>query len=398
MKIYCVVQSSPWPATSGGAIRCFRLIQKLKRDHEVIVVLANPFDEERQRFMNGDGFGCQRRVLDSSHANRLADRIASMSIAKYRMDLLPGYRDLFRESLQRLVNEERPDLLWYYQSPSIWFTGVPTGVPTIFDMCDRESWKYALHARQQPLFRRLLIKADVPFFNAAELKRARQCDVVLMSNPDEAADLKAPGHVILLPNGFDFSNKPKIAPRDGKRLLFCGLLLYQPNIDGMLWFCKMVWPRVLKTIPDAVLDIVGRYDSRLDSLKSQRGVCVHGFVDNIEPFLTKSSCLVVPLQVGSGTRLKILEAWSNGLPIVTTSVGCAGLGAHDGETLLIANRPDDLAKKCVKLLQNPELGATLAERGFNYGKDSFDWETLYPKVDQAIAAALGNSQTAKVAT
>lgn len=95
----------------------------------------------------------------------------------------------------------------------------------------------------------------------------------------------------------------------------------------------------------------------------------------------------MPLRIAGGTRIKILESWAKGLPVVSTSIGCEGLGAEDGKHLLIGDTPEDFAEKCIVLLSSPILGQKLAQEAFNYGKETFDWEGLYPILDKALSLA-----------
>jgi glycosyltransferase involved in cell wall biosynthesis len=133
---------------------------------------------------------------------------------------------------------------------------------------------------------------------------------------------------------------------------------------------------------------VGEHGGTLSHLASMPGVVVHGFVNDLAPFIADAAGLVVPLRVAGGTRIKILEAWAKGLPVVSTSIGAEGLQPIDGENCLLGDEPADLARACVRLLGDPQLGAALAAAGFEHGKRRFSWEAVHCALDPIIELAL----------
>src|SRR5207237_4545978 len=142
---------------------------------------------------------------------------------------------------------------------------------------------------------------------------------------------RARGPVIVVPNGVDPSVfPPSPIPRE-PRVVLPASLNYRPNVLGALWFCNEVWPRVQAEVPGACFDLVGRepVDEVLD-LARLPGVEVHPDVPQIAPWLERARVVVVPLWIGSGTRLKALDAMAAGRPVVGTSIGLQGVGVIDG--------------------------------------------------------------------
>ncbi len=181
---------------------------------------------------------------------------------------------------------------------------------------------------------------------------------------EEAAGRPLPGTTI--PIAIDPADFPPIpgAP-EAKGVLHIGGLHWPPNAEGVRWFLREVWPRVRSKEPEARLFLIGARPPR--DLRSwaarDPSVVVPGFVADPTPYWQQSAALIVPVHAGSGVRVKILEAWSRGVPVVSTSIGCEGLKAQHGENLWIANSPEEFAHAIVTILRTPSEARRLSEAG-----------------------------------
>ena len=146
-------------------------------------------------------------------------------------------------------------------------------------------------------------------------------------------------------------------------LTFVGLLGTRPNRDAAEWFITDILPLVRRRIPDVEVRIVGEGGHEIEALGDDPGVTVTGHVARIEDELIRADASIVPIRFGGGTRLKILEAWSHRIPVVTTSIGAAGLDAEHETHTLIADGARDFADACVRVLTDPAVRATLADGG-----------------------------------
>jgi glycosyltransferase involved in cell wall biosynthesis len=160
------------------------------------------------------------------------------------------------------------------------------------------------------------------------------------------------------------------------RLIFCGSLDYQPNKDGLLWFYTDVWPLVRRAFPDAILTIVGRNGScrEYDQLKQDQSIEFVGQVASVIHYYNKSSIAIVPLRMGSGTRLKILEAMSLGTPVISTSIGAEGIEYADFENIVIADSTAAMADAIIHLFTNPELSKQLSVHGRALINQNYSWK------------------------
>jgi glycosyltransferase involved in cell wall biosynthesis len=178
----------------------------------------------------------------------------------------------------------------------------------------------------------------------------QQVDCVLAVSDEDAAKLRPfrrDSHIAVIPNGIftqDYHHQPEKLDLGKCVLTFTGKMDYRPNVDAMLWFASEILPLVHNTIPDAQLYIVGQKPHpRLEHLRDNDHVNLTGWVPEIYPFLSATDVYIAPLRMGSGTRLKILEAMAAGRAVVATSLASAGLPQEARETLKITDTAEAMA-------------------------------------------------------
>ncbi|MEM9773158.1 MAG: glycosyltransferase family 4 protein [Chloroflexota bacterium] len=170
--------------------------------------------------------------------------------------------------------------------------------------------------------------------------------------------------------------------RNGRRVTFLGGLHWPPNAEGMVWFYESVWPKILQEAPDALLTVIGKNPPvELAEDDGKTNLEVTGYVDDPVPFLEETAVFIVPLHSGGGMRVKIIDGWSWGLPIVSTTVGAEGVGYSDQKDIYIADTASDFAERIVDLLNNPEKAAILAQEGRTTVETRFDWHKTYKAWD-----------------
>lgn len=210
---------------------------------------------------------------------------------------------------------------------------------------------------------------------AAALERfvlARYDSVISVSEEDAAL---LPGPSVVVPNGVDLTTfAPTPLPAE-PRLLFTGTLSYLPNVDGVGWFCAEVLPLVAAQVPEVVLDVVGRAPvPAVSALHDGARVRVHADVPAVTPYLEAARVCLVPLRIGTGSRLKALEAMAAGRPTVGTTVGLAGLGLTD--QALVADEPRALADAIITVLRDDTCAQRLAAAGRAHVEQAFGWEAI----------------------
>jgi polysaccharide biosynthesis protein PslH len=164
-----------------------------------------------------------------------------------------------------------------------------------------------------------------------------------------------------------------------------GTMIYLPNITGILWFVHEVWPRILAKVPHMTLTIAGKNPppeiQKLSNSNHHEGIRITGYLPDPKPYLEEAGVFIVPLLAGGGMRVKIIDAWRWGLPVVSTSIGAEGIDYSEGENILIADSPEDFANAVVRVLTEPDLAQRLRLNGRQWVEQHYDWQTVYPAWD-----------------
>jgi glycosyltransferase involved in cell wall biosynthesis len=197
-------------------------------------------------------------------------------------------------------------------------------------------------------------------------------------------------------NGADTDDLADIGPDpDEHRVLFTGTLAFGPNASAVQWLAREVWPLVLREIPEAQLDIVGRIPSpatlALDELPS---VTVHADVPAVKPFIEQASVCTLPMLEGGGTRLKLTEAFAAARPVVATTNGATGIDGIDGEHLLIGDTPQEFADAIVRLLRDPALRLELGTNARKLAQEKYSWSALGDKFSEALTEVVAEKGSA----
>jgi glycosyltransferase involved in cell wall biosynthesis len=160
-------------------------------------------------------------------------------------------------------------------------------------------------------------------------------------------------------------------------VVFVGGLEWFPNHDALRHFCEDILPRVRAAGHDVPVRWVGRApEPTRRAYRTQHNVELTGYVEDIRPLVRNAACYVVPLRVGGGTRLKILDAWAMGKAVVSTSIGCEGLAAEDGRNILIRDDPDGFAQAVCAVLQDEALQRRLGAEGRRTVERLYEWERI----------------------
>lgn len=208
--------------------------------------------------------------------------------------------------------------------------------------------------------------------------------------------LEPDARVTVVPNGVDLGyfggcrgGLEWAGLQQSSRLVFTGALWYRPNVDAMVFFIHDVWPHIRAQRPEACISIVGaRPSPEVQALATVEGVEIFPSVRDVRPFLSAASVAVVPLRLGTGTRLKILEALAAGLPVVSTTLGAEGLELASGRDLLLADSPVGFATAVLWLLAHPGQAQRLTEQGYRTVRRSYDWTSIGARFQDVLAASL----------
>lgn len=223
-----------------------------------------------------------------------------------------------------------------------------------------------------------------------ERQVCRAADRVVAVSEADAAALRRllPGlDVTVVPNGvdLDFLQPGVVPPQPGMSphaLVFTGKMDYRPNVDAVLWFVDAVLPLILQQAPNAHFYVVGQQPhARLARLAQHPAVTLTGRVPDVRPYIAGAGVYVVPLRIGGGTRLKVLEAMAMGRPIVSTRLGCDGFTFTGGQEVVFADEPAAFAAAVLALLRDPTQAAALGRRARQHVEAELGWDAIVPRLE-----------------
>jgi glycosyltransferase involved in cell wall biosynthesis len=260
------------------------------------------------------------------------------------------------------------------------------GRPVIYDAHNIWSELARRGARiRHSRFRRTIGSIYARAVRSVEVDAWQRADLSLATSLRDASIIgSATGHVEVIPNGVDLDayRPPEGAgasddvPDGGVQVVFVGLLAYGPNGNAARELIEDIMPRVERLIPGVELTIVGDKAPPALLALARANVTFTGRVDDVRPIVGRAGAVAVPLRVGSGTRLKILEALAMARPVVTTSLGAEGLPLVDGTHALIADDPEDFSDALIRVLDDPDLAQRLGQNGRELVEASFGWRSI----------------------
>ena len=224
--------------------------------------------------------------------------------------------------------------------------------------------------------------------------RARLVAVVCSDLDASRAGGKGFVEVRVVPNGYPSPAFPvgRVAVSERPTVVFAGTLRYPPNADGARWLAEEVAPRLRSRVPECRVRLVGRHQPAQRTLHDPPRVELVGPVDDIASELARADVVVVPVRYGSGTRLKVLEAFAHRVPVVSTTLGAEGLDVTDGAEVLLADDPDAFADACARLLGGSDLRRRLVERAQAHFRERFSAELVEQQVE-AVARKVAHAGT-----
>ncbi len=391
-RILVVVDAYPWPMRDGYRQRVGHIVEMLARRAEVDLFVVVEPDEA-----TAESAEAAARVAISVVARR--SRFVGAAVG-----LLTGSP---RRISQRAWGPARAQLREFAAGPYdlVWFehadtyaalrTAVPAGLRAVVDLDNLEDWTLRRSRSAGVAEGALTLVGGLRSWLGLVLDRIDECRwrrlqrriresaayVTVCSQSDQRR-LGGP-RTMVVPNGYEWNGPAADLPRPPV-LLMVGMFRYAPNLEAARFLGKEVVPLLRAEYPEAEVRIVGRHDDRLLPLGQIEGLSVIGEVDEISSELAAARVAVVPVLSGSGTRIKILEAWAHGLPVVATSIGCDGLAAEDGEHLLVADTPEEFASACGRLLLDDELWRTIAGGGHRLWNERFRWIRVAEELDRIL--------------
>ena len=387
MKILFLSPTVPFPLTDGGRIRVFNLLKQIAEKSDVTLLALETQTTDADGVAELQRLGIQVHLVPNaptlprvSFGTLVKAFLRRQPITVARYDVR-AYRQKFRE----LIADQIFDLVHYEMFHTAQFH-TETHLPGVLSQQNVDSaiwrrlcsetanlfYKFA-YWTQQLAFQRYE-RVLSPKFNAVTCTSDIDAAVFQHHCPDDAIEI--------IPNGVDVTHYlPDFTTEAPAHLIYIGSMDWYPNEDAVAFFADEVLPQIQEKVPDVGFSIVGGNPSgRVQKLAERDGVVVTGRVPEIKPYFAEATVFVVPLRIGSGTRLKILEALAMGKAIVSTTVGAEGLDLRDGEEIFIADEPTAFADAVTRLLTDSELRRRIGENGRTRVEQDYDWRSIGEKL------------------
>lgn len=390
MRVLLLTQVLPYPPDSGPKVKTYYVLKYLAERHDVTLV---SFVRDTDK------------VEHVEHLKSLCKKVVTVPITRSPvMDLQFLGKSLLTNQPWMMVRDEREDMQAVLAD---------LAKTTDFDVVHADQLNMAqyalpftksrkvldLHNALWVLYKRLsetlpltkpmkyILMRDWRLLKQYEGQMCRTFDAVLaVSQEDKLALIEAGARLdmTVIPIAIDTDEQAQI-PRQPRspHIVHIGTMYWPPNIAGITWFLDEIYPLVKQRVPDVRCTLIGARPpaSITDRAKADSSLTVTGYVEDPIPYLADSSMMVVPLKAGGGMRVKILNALSQGIPMVSTTVGCEGINVTNGEDILVADSPEDFADATTRLLTNSILNRQITEKGRTMVVNTYDYRQACKPLD-----------------
>ena len=395
MRILFLSPTVPFPLTDGGRIRVFNLLKQVatKNDVTLLALETQPTDAEGVAQLQQLGIRVHlvpnaQTLPPVSFGTLLKAFLKRQPITVARYDL-PAYRQKFKE----LIATGTFDLVHYEMFHTAQFH-IEARLPSVLSQQNVDSaiWRRLCSETINPFYKFAYWTQQLSFQRYERILSPKFDAVTCTSDIDAAVFQRhcTKNIIEIIPNGVDVTHYlPDFSAETPAHLIYIGSMDWYPNEDAVDFFADEVLPQIQERVPDVRFSIVGGNPSaRVQKLAERKGVVVTGRVPEIKPYFAEATVFVVPLRIGSGTRLKILEALAMGKAIVSTSVGAEGLDLKDGEEIFIADEPTGFAEAVTRLLTDASLRRRIGENGRARVERDYDWRSIGEKLHQLYTKIL----------
>mgnify|MGYP001572189122 FL=1 len=390
MRVLMLTPYLPFPPSSGGQIRSYNLIKYLSKKHDITLFSLIKDDSERKYIRELKSYCRKIFVFKRSKSPWTIRNIVLTGLGPYPFLVIRNLASEEKGSIAKELAREKYDLIHaetFYVMPHIPETKIP--ILLVEQTIEYLVYKHYVDSLKNPIARAILgiDVGKLKYWEKVYWRKAKQAVAVSGADKKEMLALAPELAVDVVPNGvsLDFFKAKTLWKSTEPRILFVANFKWLQNIEAAEILINQVFPIILKEIPRAKLWIVGQYiPKEVISLAGGRVI-----VDNLEESdqeairnaYYSASVFVSPLHGPGGTRLKHFGAMAARLPLVTTSVGAEGLGAKDGQNIIIKNSSKELAMATAEILRNPKLAEKLARNARAHVEVNYGWQKMAEFLD-----------------
>lgn len=397
MKILFISYDFPYPPTGGSISRDYNLIKQLSKHHELYWINRTIRGEIKQEYKDEmKKYFKEMNIVEWDYKQNPAGLLQSLVT-----DIPYIIRRFESEEMKNLVSEtiskNRFDLILcdhIYLSQYI-PDSITGKIPVIPNNEDCGFTYYKRMTENSGIARSVYANSQWKKLLNYEIEVLKKYKVYITTSEKEKELISQyydEAEIGVIENGVDTTFFTERERKDyNPNIVFTAWFKYYPNAAAAIDFVKNIFPEIKKEIPDIKFYIVGKEPPvKVKDLEKTEGVIVTGYVDDVREYLANADAAVIPLKIGGGTRLKILEALSMKIPVVSTVLGAEGLVAEDEKNILIAESDSEFAKKIIRVIRDKHLSKHLADNGRTLVEEKYDWDKIGNKLNDFVVSFVKN--------
>lgn len=400
LSMLFLADAYPWPLDNGAIQRSYHLLESFASRFRVTLVARRRGGAAGAERTPLHDLGVRVVIVDNSDVLDRPEGPYGLwrPVGQQLRDLVaPGqpiivrrwWSDALLARLRELYTAEHHDVVWALRAP-LAEMALEAGWPAsriLVDLVDLES--EAVGRALAPLgwyAKRPLHNLDLKRLERYERSLPARFGHVVVCKSDDRAALGTPPNVSVVPNGVNLQPAVDSSHADANEMLFVGSMGYDPNADAVKWFMRDIMPEILRQHPPARLAVVGKeVGPDVQKLHDGHSCIIHGAVPEVAPFYAAAGLVVVPIRLGAGTRLKVLEALMLGKAIVATRMAVEGIDITSGEHYEAADSEADFARICVELMRDASRRQRLARAGRQRVIELYQWSHIGDLAAGAVA-------------
>lgn len=391
LKVLVIDEWFPWPLESGKKIRTFNLISRLAEIHQIYYLAYASTPKEDFKVAQIQKYGINTLLVEDNRTKKWSLPFY-MDVARNLLSSRPfstvyHVRPIFAKELCKFLEREKPDLVhceWTNYAPYLEYVG---NIPIVISSHNIESeiWHRYARSTKNPLSK-LVAMQQAERIEVLEREWYKRVDhVIAVSETDKERIEGYGGYVTVVDNGVDLQYYgAQDIPNNADSIVYTASFDTFANQDAVHYFMREMYPYIKMKVPNIKVSFVGK-DPPSSIVKyghkDPSSILITGTVPDVRKYIGSAAVVIVPLRIGGGSRLKILEAMAMKKPVVSTTVGAEGLIVESEKNIIIADDPIEFSNRVIKLLKDKRAQHELGMAGWNVVKEIYDWNVLARKQD-----------------
>ncbi|MBZ0278029.1 MAG: glycosyltransferase family 4 protein [Anaerolineae bacterium] len=394
MRVLLLTQVLPYPPDSGPKVKTYYVLKYLAEQHEVTLV-SFVRDTDKPEYIQHLQNLCHRVITVPITRSPVRDLMfLGQSLLKGQpWMMLRDERPEMRQALVELAKTETFDVVHADQLNMGQYALPFTNSRKVLDLHNALWVLYKRLAETLPLTKpmKYILLRDWRLLKRYEGDLCRTFDAVTAVSQEDKLALQEAGArdgITVIPIAVDTTEQAQVERKpSGPHIIHIGTMYWPPNIDGITWFLDEIYPLIKQQVPDVRCTLIGARPpaSIVERGEQDPSLTVTGYVEDPLPYFQDASMMVVPLRAGGGMRVKILNALSQGIPMVSTTVGCEGIAVTNEEDILVADDPRAFADACVRLVTDAQINAQITQNGRTMVEQRYDYRQACRPLDTIYA-------------